>query len=325
MPKRTETRAVGEFAASRHGTFTLSQAAEHDISRRDVARMERNGVIVCVRRSVWRFASQPVTWRQELYAATLEVRAAASHFSAAALHGIDGLTEAPSRPEVICHHSAPVRVEGALVRRTRFLPRNDIMMIDAIPCTTLARTACDLAPLVDCDQLLRMIDHIQRAGASMAWLMQRATKLKRAGRRGPPEVLDIVRRRLNGYRVPDSWFERLLEACLDSPLLGDIERQHALRDVNGLFVARFDLAVPRARLGIEGHSRSYHVGELAERYDEDRDLRSAQQGWEIAYLGFAATRSPVAVRRDIELIVERRVSDLGLDRPAVRQLRLRLT
>jgi hypothetical protein len=68
--------------------------------------------------------------------------------------------------------------------------------------------------------------------------------------------------------------------------------------------------------------RSYHLGEIAERYDEGRDLRAGHQGWEIAYLGFAATRSPVAALRDIELLVERRARDLGLGQPPSGRLRL---
>jgi len=196
------------------------------------------------------------------------------------------------------------------------------MVVDGIPCTTMARTVCDLAALMDAEQLVRAVDDIQRRGASMNWLLQRATDLRQTGRSGPAEVLDVVRRRIGGYQVPDSWFERLLGECLRSPLLPGMTRQHTLRDGQGAFVARFDLAVPWVRLGIEGHSRSYHLGERAERYDEDRDLRAAQQGWEIAYLGFAATRAPSAVRRDIELLVERRAMDLGVAPPNGRQLDL---
>jgi len=87
-------------------------------------------------------------------------------------------------------------------------------------------------------------------------------------------------------------------------------------------VARFDLALPWVRLGIEGHSRSYDLGELAEQYDEDRDIRAPQQGWESAYLGHAATRSLWAVCRDVELIVLRRAADLGINLPNAAQMRL---
>ncbi|MCU1398076.1 MAG: hypothetical protein JWN62_1185, partial [Acidimicrobiales bacterium] len=292
MPTSASVRALGEFAASRHGTFTLSQAAAHGISRNDLVRMERDGVVQRIQPSIWRFTASPATWRQLTYAATLSAHVVASCFSAAALHGLDGLSMPPERPEILGHHASRIRTDRAVVRRTRSLPRADVTTVDGIPCTTLARTACDLAALVDESTLVRIIDDIQRRGASMDWLMQRATRLRVTGRSGPPEVLDIVRRRVGGYRVPDSWFERLLGRCLRSPMLEGIVRQHVLQTPEGEFVARFDLAVSWARLGIEGHSRSFHLGELIERYDEDRDIRAAQQGWEIAYLGFAATKSP---------------------------------
>ncbi len=70
--------------------------------------------------------------------------------------------------------------------------------------------------------------------------------------------------------------------------------------------------IPRLRLGFEGHSRSYHLGERAEHYDEDRDIEAAKVGWELVYLGFAATRFVDQVRRDMEEIAVRRSADLGL-------------
>lgn len=316
MPQCADARAVGEFAASRYGTFDLCQAASNGLTRNHLARMERDGLIDRIRPSVWRFTAVDVTWRHETYAATLGRRATASHFSAAALHGLDGLCMPPVRAEILTPHGAPLRLPGVVTRRSRWLPRADVTIVDGIPCTTIARTICDVAAFVDHDALVRAIDDVQRRGCSLQWMIERATLLQRCGRAGPTQVLDIVRRRVDGYRVPDSWFERLLEACLRSPLLQGMVRQHELITESGDFVARFDLALPWAKLGIEGHSRSFHLGESVERYDEDRDLRSAQEGWEIAYLGFAATRSPLAVCRDIEAITKRRMLDLGVRPPA---------
>ena len=315
MPICADARALGEFAAAHHGTFTLSQAADRGITRHDIRRMERDGLLLRIRPSIWRFASTPDSWRGDTYAALLGVRAVAARETAAALHRVDGLDRPPAKPQILCHHAAAVRVPGADVRRTKSLPRADVTQVDGIWCTTLARTVCDLAPLVTTEQLIRAVDDIQRRGASMAWLLERAMKLQVTGRSGPTAVLEIVRRRTGGYRVPESYFERLIGRCLQSPLLIGTERQHVLLNDDGAFVARFDLAIPWVRLGIEAHSRSYHLGELAERYDEDRDMRASQQGWETTYLGFAATRAPAAVCTDIERIVERRMKDLGLVMP----------
>ncbi len=316
MPQSADVRAVGEFAASRYGTFTMSQAAEKGLTRNDLRRLHRDGVIEWLRPNVWRFAGQRIGWKHDLYAATLDVRAVASHSSSAALHRVEGLESPPDEHEIVCHHSAPIRMPGVLVHRTRWLPSADVIEVDGINCTTVARTICDLAPRLEPQRLVRCIDDIQRRDVSMLWLIERAMKLHSGSRSGPRQILDIVRRRLGGYVVPESWFERLLDHCLQSSLLGEVVRQHVLREPSGAFVARFDLAVPWAKLGIEAHSRSFHLGEAAERYDEDRDMRVTKQGWEITYLGFAATRAPGAVRRDLEQIVERRMTDLGLRPPS---------
>ncbi len=312
MPQSADVRAVGEFAASRYGTFTMSQAAENGLTRNDLRRLERDGIVERIRPSVWRFAGQPIGWKHRLHAATVGVRAVSAFASATAMHGVDGMDAPPDQLEILCHHSAAVTSATALVHKTRWLPNADVIEVDGIMCTTLARTLCDMAPRLDDRQLVRFVDDIQRRDVSLLWIIERALKLRSGTRSGPTRVLDVVRRRLGGYVVPESWFERLLSECLRSPLLGDIVRQHVLRDPSGAFIARFDLAIPWAQLGIEGHSRSFHLGEAAERYDEDRDMRAAQQGWEITYLGFAATRNPSAVRRDIELIVRRRMADLDL-------------
>jgi hypothetical protein len=314
MPIRANARALGEFAASRHGTFSLRQAADHDISAKVVARMVDDGTVERLRNGIYRFIAAEQDWRARTYGAVVGLRAVGSHFTATALHVVDGLCRAPLIPELLCHHDDPVEVRGALVRRTRCLPRCDVTEIDGIACTTLERTLIDVAPMVTHRQLVRAIDDAQRRGIDMHRLIERAVALSRRGRSGPSLVLDIARRRLDGYRLPDSYFERLVEACVQSPVIGEVVRQYELRTPSGLFVARFDLAVPWVRLGIEAHSRSFHLGQLVEQYDEDRDLRATQQGWDITYLGFAATRAPSAVRRDIELVVEQRARDLGLSR-----------
>jgi hypothetical protein len=279
MPKSADMRALGGFAASHHGTFTSSQAACNGVSRNDLVRLQRDGSVIRIRRGVYRLAAHPVSWRQASYASTLAVRSAASHRSAGALHGSDGVSP-PARPDIACHHHAAVDLPDVTSHRTSWLPKSDVTEIDGIPCTTLIRTIIDLAGIVDDATLIRIVDDAQRRRIDMSCLLQQATMMLATGRSGPSNVIDIVRRRLDGYSVPESSFERLLSMGLRSPALKGIVRQHELRTPTGLFVARFDLAVPAVRLGIEGHSRSFHLGEAVERYDENRDMRAGQLIWQ---------------------------------------------
>jgi len=320
MPHTVDMRALGAFAATHYSTFTNVEAAANGINANVLTRLVRDNVIERVRPGIYRFTGIDVTWKHDLYAATLGLHTVASHFSAGPLHRFDEFEIAPVKPEILCHHKTPVHNDMALVRRTTWLPKADTMVIDGIPCTTMARTIVDLAPFVDGETRVRMVDHAQRSGASLTWLIERAKKMVKHGRSGPTDVLDILRRRVGGYQVPESWFERMLAECLCSPVLEGIVRQYELRTTSGSFVARFDFAIPWVRLGVEAHSRSYHLGEVVEQYDEDRDMRATKQGWEISYLGFAATRRPAEVRRDIEEIVIRRAIDLGLTPPSGRHV-----
>jgi hypothetical protein len=317
MPESADVRAVGEFVASRHGVCTRTEASEKGLSKNDVARLIRDGAVEPLGRLVLRFTSYPKTWRQTVYAATIGGNAVASHRTAAALHRLDGIEPDETDITVTVPQETRSRRPGVVIHRSLDLAADDIIEVDLIRCTTIARTICDLANDrgVSEDTLIRVIDDVQRRSISMRWLLQTAERLQRRGRIGPDRVIAIVSRRLDGYRVPDSWFERLLERCLQSPVLRAIERQYVLRDCQGNFVARFDLALPWLRLGLEGHSRSFHLGERVESHDEDRDLRATAEGWEVVYLGFAATKSPKAVCVMIEKIATRRASDLGLAPP----------
>jgi len=190
--------------------FTSSQAACNAVSRNDLVRLQRDGSVIRIRRGVYRLAA---------------------------------------RADIACHHHAAVDLPDVTSHRTSWLPKSDVTEIDGIPCTTLIRTIIDLAGIVDDATLIRIVDDAQRRRIDMSCLLQQATMMLATGRSGPSNVIDIVRRRLDGYSVPESWFERLLSMGLRSPALKGIVRQHELRTPTGLFVARFDLAVPAVRLG----------------------------------------------------------------------------
>ena len=97
----------------------------------------------------------------------------------------------------------------------------------------------------------------------------------------------------------------------DRSALPPIERQFVLRRDDGCFVARIDIAMPSVRLGLEAHSRQFHFGPDAEPLDEQRDLAAAACGWELAYLGWYASKRPKEVVAIIRLVVAARQRDVA--------------
>lgn len=308
---------AGAFAASHHAVLTRREAADLHLPRSALAHLRRDGLLREPSRDVFVASWAPTTWRQRLYIAT---RAAGggvtvSHRAAAQLHRIDGFEH--GLVEVTVRKGRRLRIDGCITHQTtRSWANDDVVVIDGVRCTSLARTLVDLPTVVDDLLVERALDDFQRRGLSLNWLERTARRLHRPGQRGTRVILDELDRRRHAGRVRDSWFEKLVEASLASIWLPPIVRQHEVYDEDGNLIARLDLAVPIVRLGIEAHSRAFHTGAHRERIDERRDTRLAMVGWDVQYVGWSDTMTPRAVLRSVEAIVARRALDLGIDLPS---------
>ena len=156
------------------------------------------------------------------------------------------------------------------------------------------------------------MDDVRRRGASSTWLYSTAQRLHGPGRKGPGVLLEALDRSVDGLRVPESWFERILHEALACSDLPPLVRQHEIRGRDGHLIARVDLAIPDVKLGIEGHSRQFHFGATAEQLDEDRDLAVAGEGWQLLYLGWQAALAPTVALGKIRRVVEARRRPAGL-------------
>lgn len=314
MPTSTPLGAVGELAASRHGTFTRRQAAHIGTSAQAISRLRDRGFLIEPTPGVLCIAGMPRTWRQHVYVATLEGgdNRVAVGATAARLHGIDGFLN-ENEAHVAARRGAATRLPRVRLSQTidGYHPSH-VTTIDGIRCTTHARTLCDIARYHP-DHYERAVDDFVRRGHSLNWLAQTA---ERVAARGPWRRMvehDLAVRRRGG-RVRDSWFEKLVEQCLRSPSLPPAVRQYEVRRSDGTFVARVDLAIPALRMAIEAHSRQFHTGHRAEAIDQRRENELAGESWLTTYVGWSdATSSPARVRLTIERIAARRAADLGLD------------
>lgn len=315
MPTSRPFGAVARLAASQHGVVTRSQAAELDVDRRAARRLVARGFWDEQASGLFVVTSAPASWLQRASLATLARGGApvASHATAARLHRLDGFAM-DDRVVVTVLRGQRVNVPGVEVHRVSgAIVDDDLVVVHAITCTSLARTIVDLAATEDVARLERALDDFERRGQSLTWLEATARRLHRPGQRGTKLVLEEVARRRTRGRVRGSWFQKLVAECLTSSRIPGLEEEYEIRDARGRFVARVDLAVPRVRLGVEAHSRQFHTGPRAEALDQRRDNRAAEAGWDLRYVGYADTvQTPSEVRRFVERLVARRAADLGI-------------
>jgi hypothetical protein len=309
-------RAVAELAASQHGAFTRRQAVAKKLSRARIATAVRTGWLVERPSGVLAITGHPDTWEHRMTIATLAGggHGVASHRSAARLHGLDGF-DCDTHVEVTVDNRHRLRLPadlGATVHHVdRLETELDVVMLRGIPATGLARTLADLGSVCATRDVRRALTDVRRRGSSIQWIRQTAERCHRPGQAGTGQLLRLLDAIPHEGGVPESWFEELLAECIADPAIPPVVAQYRILDRHGAFVARVDLAIPSARLGIEAHSRRFHFGPDAERLDEQRDLAVAAVGWELLYLGWHAAQRPSEVRAVIRRVVEARRSDLS--------------
>ncbi len=282
--------AVTELAASQHGCFTHTQAANNGIARRRLDRAIDDGFVVRERPRIYRFAGAPPTWRGRLWIATRGTDRSASHRAAGRLHDHDDFATAPL--EITVARGRLPALDGFVVHRwTDPDPDLDVVMIDGIPCTSVATTLAQLGAVVPSSVVERTLDEALRRGTSVRWIQQTVERLHRPGPSGTGTLIKILSDERRSGRLPDSWFERVVQRILTSADIPPPALQHEVPVSSGA-TYRLDMAWPRLALGLECHSRRYHFGPLKEAADHKRDLELAAAGWEVLYMTWEHRRHP---------------------------------
>jgi very-short-patch-repair endonuclease len=296
----TEEALTG-VARRQYGLFTVVQAMDAGLSRRQVEAGVRLARWDRVHRGVYRMGGTPVSHEQRLLAAVLAVGpdAVASHGGAAWVWRLvdDPRVEvaAPRRSHVpgVTTHVRPAGLR-AVVRR-------------GIPCTDPLRTVLDLAASGDEAVVVGALDRGIADGLFTAVAVRAA--LQRTGGkgvRGAGVLRRVVRRRLDadGERVSalESAMDRLVvTACLPRPV-----RQHPVAGTP----YRLDYAWPGPRVAVEVDGYGPHSSREAFQDDRSRQNVLVLAGWTVLRFTWADVRArPAAVAATV-----RRA--LGASRPA---------
>lgn len=152
MRRNDAMGAVAELAASQHGAFTRTQAADRGLSRRQIHDIAVDATIAEPIRGVLVFRAAPATWKQRMIVATLASPGYHAAFRAAAyLHWLDGFQQ-PPRPEIIGRRGTRALRGLDLVQHwVEPIAADDLVTIAGISCTGLARIVIDVAGLGDAD------------------------------------------------------------------------------------------------------------------------------------------------------------------------------
>jgi hypothetical protein len=255
---------TGELRRVRHGVYRWSTPSEADAAP-DHAALAR------------------LTWAQ------LRPGATVSHLSAAVMHGLPLLGPPPQRVSVIRPGGGHGRVSPTLHLHRCDLAASDVVELDGVPVTSMARTAVDVARTSSFDQATVVADAALRFGVHRLELQRCAEAF--CGRRGVARARRVIAfaNAESGSAGESVSRVRMHQAGLPAPVL-----QWQINDSDGrqLFtdfawpdlrtVGEFDGKIKYGRLLRPGQSADDVV--MAEKQRENRIRR---HGWWLVRWGWA--------------------------------------
>jgi hypothetical protein len=272
--------AISAFVSDRHGIAGLGQLGELGLGPRGSQLRTAGGRLYRVYRGVYSAVPPRLLTREGLWLAAVlscGVDAVLSHRSAAALHEL--------RP------SGGARIDVSVPRRLRQRPRlrihqsstltpADITIVNAIPCTTVARTLLDLASVLSRRALERACD--QAEILQLFDLYPIEDQLRRHPRRaGAPKLRAILDEHHIGQTPTWSVLEERFLALTRAAGLPDPEVNAFIDPEDGEPAIRVDFAWREQRLAVEADGRATHFTHQAFERDRRRDQRVTAAGWRI--------------------------------------------
>lgn len=275
---RTPRQLAADRAARQRGLLTTRQSIAAGVSGAQAAYAASVTGWGRIRRGLYALPGSAPSWERDALAACLLAGgdAIASFLTAAALWGW-------CRPPVLPHVTVP-RSQSHRSPLGR-IHRSDVPAVDravraGIPCTSASRTLVDCASIVERPTFEGFVDDALCSGVASTASIHAAAA--RAGRRGRPGVgiLDAVLEVWTEDIAPESVGEVRLLRRLDAIGVVGAVTQHEVRDEDGTFVARLDVAIPSARIGLEYDSDRWHNPRRWD-HDERRVARLRALGWTI--------------------------------------------
>ncbi|MEZ5342357.1 MAG: DUF559 domain-containing protein [Acidimicrobiales bacterium] len=229
----------------------------------------------------------------------------ASHFSAAWLHGLP--TALPALPQLLVPRGDRRRTAIVEVHETLHLPAYDVTAARGMPTATMARTLCDIVPIIRGERRNHLIDV-----ALQRFVDDSSRDHRLQQRAGPPGSS----RNSRAPRVArhQAWVSHDNLSELERRLWNVLQQAEIDGGVASSTSPWFDvcralstLRSPDAKLIIEADGRTWHATEQAMRTDRARDRRAIKEGWAtLRFMWADVTERPLDVIDEIRAVLARR-------------------
>lgn len=293
---------------SHHGVASVRTLKEFGLSSHVIRRLVANGNLETVLRGVYRMPVAPLDLEARCAAVcAAHPEAVISGPTAGRLWGLRRLPRDDRIHVIVPPHAQPAAAAWVVPYRTLALHDADrVVRRDGIVVTDRPRTALDLARTVHSGDLLSIIEQVMHDGrhseedmrrVAVDWLTPRRPFVRR--------YLETLCDRLPGGAA-ESHQETVVGDALAAAGLRGLERQYRI-ELPGYGPARFDLAVPSARLAIEIDVFPTHRETHGRRRDDWRDDAAASIGWSVERLveDDLGQRLAVTVRRLLAVVRSR--------------------
>ncbi len=252
-------RELRELEEAQHGAFERSQALAVGVPPAHLKRLTASGELERTDPRTYRRAGSPRSLKQAVMLATLRTRGVACGRTAASLWGIPGFPLREREIEVVIRATRwPPRPSGVTVRRTSYLPDEEVHVVDGIPVVSPARTLLTLGATESVSVVRRAVTWcIQRDLVTPDQLRDELDRAGRCGRNGTAGLRAAMEGLDFGQEMSDSDLEDialsiLAQAGYPEPLL-----HHEYRDA-GVMIGEIDLFWRDRALGLECYGWEYH-------------------------------------------------------------------
>jgi len=264
------------IAAAQGGVVTRQQVLKAGLTDRQISHRIETDQWSRVAAGGYRTINMPGR-RNLVRAATVVLpKCVASHFSAAALHGLGQIDT--RTVSVMVHSRTTHAFPGVCVYRAHDLAAGHHVIVDGIPTTSVPRTIVDLAAVIRPQRLGAAIDDAIASGRTTAPEIRDV--LGNVARRGKPGVT-VLRAELDKWVGPsrnESALERAGNRLLSSAGIDGWKTEYTIPWSPN---QRFDVAFPKSHVAVEWDSRRWHL--LGQAFDKDRarDADALAHGWRV--------------------------------------------